>query len=225
VNDKRRSSPLAEWVFTRIYRWKLWGRGESVSGPGSSLEVTEQLRAELPALLRDHNVRTMLDAPCGDCHWIKEVDLPVERYIGADIVRDLVTRNEETLGSDKHSFLHKNLLTDPLPEVDLILCRDCLIHFSTPDIFVALKNFKSSGARYLLVTSHRGVKKNGPMVTGLWRRVNLEAAPFNFPPPLTTIAEPTPFKKDADKILGLWRIEDILPGGVPDSDEVAAAEA
>jgi hypothetical protein len=209
--SKTRSARLVEWTFTTIYRWKLWGRGESVSGPGSSLEMTASVREELPALLRELDVRTMLDAPCGDCHWIKSVDLPVDKYIGCDIVQSLVEQNEAELADERTAFMHGNILSDALPEVDLILCRDCLIHFSTPDIFTALANFRASGARYLLVTTHRGVKKNGAMLTGLWRRVNLEAAPFNFPPPLRTIAEKTPFKKDADKYLALWRLEDICP--------------
>src|SRR4029077_7259276 len=59
-----------EGIFADIYHGNLWGEPESVSGPGSSLAETAALRRELPDLLAALGVRTLLDAPCGDCHWI-----------------------------------------------------------------------------------------------------------------------------------------------------------
>lgn len=198
-----------ELVFTTIKRFQLWGRGESVSGPGSTLAATENIRQQLPSLIADYGIRTILDAPCGDCHWIREVELGIERYIGCDIVKSMIDENRRVVTAPSTEFLHANIIRDPLPRVDLIMCRDCLIHFSVADIFSTLRNFRESQSEYLLVTTHRRVRKNRPLVTGLWRRINLEKGPFNFPAPLAEIAEPTPVGSDREKVLALWRIAEL----------------
>jgi hypothetical protein len=57
-------------IFAPFYSEKRWGGGETVSGPGSTLERTAKLRRELPILLEEIGARTLLDAPCGDFNWI-----------------------------------------------------------------------------------------------------------------------------------------------------------
>ena len=37
----------------------------------------------------------MLDIPCGDFYWMKEVDLKDIEYIGADIVDELIKKNND----------------------------------------------------------------------------------------------------------------------------------
>jgi hypothetical protein len=80
--------------FTWIYINNWWDSNESLSGPGSTLKHTNNLRKELPKLVIDFNICSVLDAPCGDFNWMK-VLLPTlnVNYIGADIVQDLVDSN------------------------------------------------------------------------------------------------------------------------------------
>ncbi len=61
---RRYRSKDAEQVFNDIYRKNTWGGKESVSGTGSDKEQTEVLVNELPDLIRDLGIRTMLDIPC-----------------------------------------------------------------------------------------------------------------------------------------------------------------
>jgi hypothetical protein len=61
--------------FEGMYEQNIWGDRESRSGSASNLKSTERLRAELPALLRDLGVRSLLDIPCGDWVWMQHVDL------------------------------------------------------------------------------------------------------------------------------------------------------
>jgi hypothetical protein len=107
--------------------------------------------------------------------------------------------------------MHLNLLTDKIPQVDLILCRDCLIHFSYADIFRALKNICDSKSEYLLTTTFTERKINRDITTGNGHLINLEIAPFNFPAPLKSIIEgcTEDFGANKDKALGLWRVADI----------------
>src|ERR1700730_6843318 len=78
-------------VFTNIFRKNWWNNEESRSGWGAELKRTVSIRAELPGFVQRHSVHSLLDAPCGDFHWMKHVHWPSGfRYVGADIVHDLI---------------------------------------------------------------------------------------------------------------------------------------
>jgi hypothetical protein len=204
---KRRA---AEDVFTDIRRGNKWGGTDSVSGTGSDLFQTRVVRNELPAVCRYFAVHAMLDIPCGDFHWMKDVGLEGIDYTGADIVTDLIRGNNQYEASNVH-FCKLNLIDDELPKVDLVFCRDCLVHLSFRDTFIALHNICDSGSIYLLTTTFTSRPHNRDITTGQWRTLNLEVPPFSFPSPLKTINEECTEGDGAfsDKSLGLWRIEDI----------------
>lgn len=208
---RRRRFPT-ELVFTDKYSRNAWRGVESVSGTGSDLSQTRVIAAEIPRLLHELGVVSMLDIPCGDFNWMRTVDLSGIRYIGADIVKNLVDRNR-SFERENVAFTHANLLTDDLPKVDLILCRDCLVHFSSADIRRALNNMQRSGATYLVTTTFPERTENADIPTGRWRVLNLEKAPFNFPPPLRLIIEQCTegSGKYADKSLAVWRFDDLRP--------------
>jgi hypothetical protein len=109
----------------------------------------------------------------------------------------------------RHRFLVLDLTRDELPPADLLLCRDCLVHLSYPDSRRALANVVRSGIPYLLATTFPAAAVNEDIVTGDWRMINLEAAPFCFPPPLQVLNEGCTEAGGlfADKSLGLWRGE------------------
>ena len=201
-----RKSP--KHLFTEIFRGNKWGDRDSLSGPGSNLVQTEAVRRVLPLLIREMNCKSLLDVPCGDFVWMKLVEMDVE-YIGGDIVDELVRNNQEQYGSNSHRFINLDLLQDELPRVDLVLCRDCLVHFSYQHIFRALKNIKSSGSTYLLTTTFVGRERNEDIPTGAWRPINLLLPPFNFPTPIKLIDEECPSDNYRDKHLGLWKTDDI----------------
>lgn len=188
--------------FTHIYKTNAFGGVDSVSGKGSSLDSTSAVRAALPGIHARYGIRSLLDAPCGDFHWMATVDLGAVQYIGADIVEPLITSNIVKHGRD---FRCLNIVSDPLPPADLILCRDCLVHLTFADIAKALDNFRQSGAKYLLTTTFPG-RQNSDLGKGLWRALNMEAAPFNLPAPLELINEGCTEGGGAfsDKSLGLW---------------------
>ena len=198
-------------TFAPFYAENRWGDDESVSGPGSNLTRTAKLRHELPILLDQIDAATLLDAPCGDYNWMKDTQLGINRYIGADIVPDLIARNQQLYGNNKTQFLLLDLTRDKLPRVDVILCRDCLIHFSYRHIAAAIKNFKRSRSTYLLTNSYSAWRNNENIRTGDFRPLNLTLPPFNFPPPITQINEKLPEEEahSHGKMLGLWKLSDL----------------
>jgi SAM-dependent methyltransferase len=197
----------AEERFRHIYKSNHWSEAESVSGPGSTLEETEPLRRKLPELLRELNASTLLDLPCGDFHWMQNVDLTGVHYIGGDLVGDLVERNHAKHACDGVEFRKIDLMNDTLPAADVILCRDCLVHLSLTDMQVALANISRSGAKWLLTTNFPSVTQNDDIVTGQWRPVNLTLPPLNLPQPTEIIAENCLENEFADKTIGLWLVE------------------
>ena len=192
-------------VFSDIYRRNLWADPESVSGRGSTLARTEVIRAALPGLLESVGARSLLDAPCGDFNWMRHVELGGVEYTGADVVPELVGRNRQAYGGPGRTFVVADVRRDRLPRADVILCRDCFIHLSFRDIRAALANFKRSGARFLLATTHADVTKNEDAASGGWRLVNLRLPPFDFPEPRQLLVEDA----ELGKCLGLWSLDEL----------------
>jgi len=206
-----RRANRTQHVFERIIESNLKIGDESVSGPGSCLAQTAEIRQRLPFVIAALNIRSLLDAPCGDFNWMKHVRLGLEEYIGGDIVPTLVEQNQRHFGNSSRRFLHLDITNDYLPQVDLILCRDGLVHFPLSEIIETLKNFKRSQSKYLLTTTFTGPRPNIDIPMGEWRPLNFQSAPFNFPPPLRLLNEKCTEANGtyADKCLGLWRLEDV----------------
>jgi hypothetical protein len=196
-------------VFTDIHRRGLFGGSESRSGPGSGLARTERLRAELPRLLAELETRVLLDAACGDCLWMSRVALGDVSYVGIDVVPELVALNEERYGGPGRRFAVADITSDQLPRADVVLSRDCFIHFPDKDIWRALANIRHSGATYLVATTFREIPNRPIRRLGYsWRALNLEAPPFCLPPPERTL-EDAPAGSRFDKRLGVWRCGDL----------------
>jgi hypothetical protein len=202
--------------FTVAYHANGFRGTESVSGPGSDLAQTEVIRREIPRVLKSVGAGTFLDCPCGDFHWMKLVDLPVAKYIGGDVVAELAAENQRRYGDDKREFRPLNLLTDELPSADVLLCRDCLVHLTTPEVRTAINNIRRSRVTYLLTTTFTNTTANRELESTRgskpkWRPLNLQLPPFNFPAPLERINEGCTEKNGRypDKSLGLWRVADL----------------
>lgn len=184
---------------------------ESISGSGSSLEQTRQIRELLPKLLKKYSCTSLLDAPCGDLNWIQGIELPIQKYIGVDIIRSLIARHKMRFLGPQYQFQQLDMVIDSLPQADCILCRDALVHLSFWEIKAVLKNFKRSGAKYLLTTNFMWRETNWDIPTGAWRPLNLTRAPFFFPQPLEVLYEGCTegYGSFADKALVLWALSDI----------------
>jgi hypothetical protein len=207
----RRNS--TEGIFRTFFRNNHWGNSESVSGPGSTMASTAALRDALPQLFKKYNISTFLDAPCGDHNWIQHADLSQVSYIGADIVPELIAKNELNYGDDAHSFITLNLISDPIPKVDMIMVRDCLVHLNTTQIMRVLANIKQSNVKYILLTTFSECETNKDIITGFWRKLNFQRRPFNFSPPLQLIKEQNEWEKNQlDKCMGLWDCDSIMVG-------------
>jgi hypothetical protein len=188
--ERRRVARIARAraVFRRHYDLNGWGDVESVSGPGSTMRYTENIRKALPSLVAELGVGAILDAPCGDFNWFRTIEWATElNYVGGDIVEPLVARNQAVYGTESRRFIEIDIMNDPLPAADLWLCRDCLFHLSDRDAQLAIDNFLRSGIPYFLASTHPECKKNVAIPTGSFRLMNLRLPPFNLVEPMRTI--------------------------------------
>lgn len=201
--------PLAA-RFAEIHASNLWGADTSRSGLGSEAGATDILRRELGELFAALNVRSLLDAPCGDARWIAEADLGPVQYTGVDIVAAQIEENIAERGA-RGEFLVADITCDPLPVADAILCRDCLVHLSFANIGRAIANFQQSGAKWLIATTFPDFGNNLDCADGDWRALNLERAPFGWPPPVRLLNERCEEAGGGwrDKSLGVWALADL----------------
>ena len=196
-------------IFGKIYLKNGWIGNESVSGPRSDVERCESIINAISKLFTDFHIETVLDIPCGDLNWIQHVDFGSVEYIGADIVPELINDNFEKYESTGMKFVVLDIMQDQLPKCDLILCRDCMVHFSFENIKKTVTNIANSGAEYLLCTTFTNTdRENKDIETGHRRALNMQSAPFYFPAPLNVIKEDV-IGEFADKSLGLWNIGDL----------------
>jgi hypothetical protein len=170
-------------VFSRIFRDRGWGDEESVSGIGSRMAQTENIRRELPRILREYHVKRLFDAPCGDLNWMKSVLVETNvQYTGGDIVPDVVELARHNSPEPAYTFTVFDITSDPFPTADLWVCRDVLFHLSFANIWKALQNFCRSEIKMMLVTTHTAEEVvNRDIWTGDFRLLDLFKPPFSLP--------------------------------------------
>ena len=170
--------------FTEIYKLLWWQSKESVSGVGSELAQTEDIRKHLPILLKTLSIESVFDAPCGDFNWMKYVLSSCQvNYIGGDIVLPIVDNLNKTYVSENIRFIHIDLTKDLYPTADLMIVRDCFVHLSFADTKAFIRNFVDSDIKYLLASTYVNLNyfENRDIKTGDFRGVDLFSEPYNFP--------------------------------------------
>ena len=177
--------------FTEIYEKDLWG-GYHVTkdGYGSSEEYTRTIRNTLPPLLEKWKIESFLDASCGEYNWQHLMDWGNVRYIGADIVESKI--NKLKVQYPDKEWLVLDIIDDPLPKVDLWMCRDTIFHFPHEAVKATFQNFIRSEIKYLLITSHPDLSNSDIPIFGDINWISLPKPPFNFPEPLDKIDDTGP---------------------------------
>jgi hypothetical protein len=154
--------------------------------------------------LKNYNIKTMIDVPCGDANWIfdsRETD-SLDLYIGLDIVKPVVEANTARLAHHSNKvFRHWDGVNCPLPKigsirqggdgghgsimeraVDLVHARDVLQHLTLDQGIRFLCNVFQSGARVFVTTTFPGGgTKNKAIREGGYFQNDLTVEPYNMP--------------------------------------------
>jgi hypothetical protein len=193
-------------AFQAIYRHYLWGgdgKSRFFSGIGSRGAHAKLYVEAMVPLLAEH-VKTandelvIVDLGCGDFAVGKALltSLNGARYIGCDIVPELIDYNQTWYGTAQYGrgnveFRTVDIVRDPLPDGDVCLVRQVLQHLSNREISSILP--KLSKYKYLYISEGQPLICDGPANpdkpvgadvrfdwrTGRGRGVELDLPPWN----------------------------------------------
>ena len=105
-----------EKVFSDIYKNRVWGtneKGEGTSGPGSAEEHTKKYVVFLQKFMTERDIKSVVDAGCGDWEISRFINWDGIQYQGYDVVKSLIDKNQQKYAKANISFisLQKNRAT------------------------------------------------------------------------------------------------------------------
>lgn len=155
--QRRNELKTTEEVFTDIYLMNKWGgsQGEFCSGSGSATEkvVSAYVSMVFEMASRERFAGlAFVDLGCGDFNVGKQLLSLCSSYIGVDVVRPLIQRNQELYGSGHTQFVHIDIVKDELPNGDVCFIRQVLQHLSNQQIAAVLQ--KLTKYKWVLITEH-----------------------------------------------------------------------
>jgi len=199
-----------------------FGSEESISGEGSTLDATIEIRKYLRLFIEEKDINSLTDIPCGDAHWMGDESFFNVKYVGIDIVDALISQNQEKYFGFSAEFKCKNIIEEPLGiNSKLIVCRDLLVHLSLSDCLKTLHNLSKENSSYIALTTFTRTLENSDLVyppnssdSVRWRPLNLSLPPFNFGEPELLIDEKCQ-ERDGDRVyddkcLAIYKLDTIL---------------
>ncbi len=143
-------------AFDEIYRKEYWKQGTSLSGVGSEGEWVHRYCRLVEELAKQLDLRTAVDAGCGDFNVGRELAASFQSYTALDVSSFIIGRNKAAFGGLRNvEFRVSNLIEEVPPRVDIVLIRQVLQHLTNQQIARILHNVEASGSRYLLVAEEQ----------------------------------------------------------------------
>jgi SAM-dependent methyltransferase len=146
--------PLRE-AFDEVYKRGLWKQGKSLSGVGSEGLLAERYVALVRSYAIKHDLRTVLDAGCGDFSIGSKLAGNFERYTAVDVSQHIIEIDKRRYSDSNWrnvSFNVADLTTTRFPAADLVLIRQVMQHLTNLQIESILANLEASSWRRALIT-------------------------------------------------------------------------
>lgn len=183
-------------IFSNIYKKNAWGgkKGEFFSGTGSHNIHIDGYTNLMADFILENKVHSIVEIGCGDFNVSRGIldklgDTDFT-YIGYDVVKPLITRNNTLFGSPQIKFVYKDSSAGTIKSGDLLIIRQVLQHLNNNSIKQIVNKFKNY--RYVIFTEHQPsekyeetIKPNIDQNTGVSIRlryksgVYLDKDPFN----------------------------------------------
>jgi SAM-dependent methyltransferase len=181
----------SETVFEEIYRKGIWGRdgtGYGSSGGGSTLAEGRPFIQYIEHFLNTHEIQSIVDVGCGDWVLAKEIHWGMREYIGIDVVKILIKRNQLAHSTKNIHFMYLDAAEKEIPGGDLLICKDVLQHLSNRCIAHILSESKKFKYCIFVNDIHPwdAAQNNRDIRNGEHHTLDLVAWPFNLQPLLTT---------------------------------------
>jgi SAM-dependent methyltransferase len=182
--SSRAPQPTPAAVFTRTYATARWGKnaaGEGTSGSGSTMEATVAYRAFLQAFFKEHDVKSVVDAGCGDWESTHAIDWSGIDYKGYDVVASVIAKDQAKYSAPNIKFFTADILEEDLPPADVLIAKEVLQHLTNADVQKFLKQVPKY--RFVLLTDGVDVETfsadNHDIPRGEYRTLDPTAPPFN----------------------------------------------
>ncbi len=143
-------------VMEQIYDLHFWGGTDFdfYSGEGShDPEIINPYLETVTAFLKSFsNPLTVCDWGCGDFNIGKHLYQYTKKYVGVDIVENLIERNKTLFPETHLEFLCLDIAKDDLPPADCVILRQVLQHLSNAEILAITKKLRHY--KYIILTEH-----------------------------------------------------------------------
>lgn len=174
------AEPSREEVFNEIYRNGYWTEN-GFSRSGSEFFVTRPYIEFIQSFLLKCNITTVVDLGCGDWQALRHIDWSGIEYVGYDVVKIVIDRNQMLFAQPSIRFIHADGLEIDLPQADLLICKDVLQHLSNTDVKQLLQQI--SKYKYCLFTDYIDRQTlssdNTDISVGGYRPIDITMPPFN----------------------------------------------
>jgi hypothetical protein len=173
------AKPIGD-AFQEIYASDFWTLG---SGPGSLVAVNRPFITFFEAFIRENRIASIVDFGCGDWQYMSRVDLNGANYLGLDVVNQVIVENTRQHCRSNVKFACTPDDLADLPEGDLIVLKDVLVHLPNAYVANALAHARRK-YRFLLAVNNFSADPaayNSDIKFGDFRPVDLSLAPFSVP--------------------------------------------
>jgi len=168
-----------ERAFTKIYESNI-----ELADLGSDPQSSGLYLQLLDIYINKFDVKTVFDLGCGDWRLMRAIAFPDEKiYKGFDLVNSVINNNTQHYQKSNVLFHHIHKLADFTKEKgDLLVVKDVIQHWPNEDIKYFIQNILPN-FKYALITndydSPNFNQRNGQIVHGGFRNIDLEGEPFN----------------------------------------------
>lgn len=166
-------------IFEDIYANKKWFNGISLSGDGGVLEYNRPYLDLLNKLIKQHNIKQILELGCGDFNLMKHFNFDGLKYFGYDIADNIIEQNNSNYRRPNVKFFCEDIRGIQLErEFDLVLIKDVFAHMDNSSCLQTM--FMLKNYRRILTTHDFGNEKqnNCDILTGGYRSIDINEFPF-----------------------------------------------
>jgi len=173
-------------AFEKVYKDKLWGtnaNGKGYSGYGSTAQATVLWRTFLQQFMKENNIKSVVDAGCGDWESTNDTDWTGIDYKGYDIVDSVIQADKAKYEKPNIHFFTGNVVTTDLPAADLLIVKHVLQHLSNAEVAQLLTQVPKY-KHVLLVDSVNNITLTGDnkdISAGDFREMDPTKPPFEVP--------------------------------------------
>jgi SAM-dependent methyltransferase len=132
-------------IFSRVYRNRMWGVGQNntlYSGDGNTPERISHYINGVRGFLSRYPDSTVVDLGCGDFLAASQICDLVTKYIGCDVVDEVIKQNRQRYTFRNVTFHTLDAGKQELPDGDIVIIKQVLQHLSNQQISLILDHIR-----------------------------------------------------------------------------------